>query len=66
MNTRDKMINEITKTALDNGHVLHPWVKGRWGFHTNCSKCGAFVAITVSRKAQREGERLLIKCGSDL
>lgn len=66
MNKRDKMMAEIDKTAASNGHSLRSWTKGRWGFNTHCSNCGAFVAITVSRNVQREGHRLLVKCGSDL
>ena len=66
MNKRDKMMVEIEKAAHGNGHKLRSWTKGRWGFNTHCANCGACVAITVSRSAQREGHRLLVKCGSDL
>lgn len=60
--TRDGMIAAIERVATENGHQLYPWIKNRWGFHAHCAKCGAFVGITVSRKAQREGERLTIPC----
>jgi hypothetical protein len=62
MNKRDAMMQQIEKLAASNGHVLNPWTRGRLGFYTNCRQCGAHVGITVSRNAQREGERLSEKC----
>jgi hypothetical protein len=63
MTKKQKMMCTIEKVAEDNKHKLHPiWTKGRWGFHTNCRKCGAFVAITVSTGQIREGELLQEKC----
>jgi hypothetical protein len=59
---KEQMMQQIEAVAKKNGHKLHPWHKGRWGFSTNCHECGAIVAITVSRGAQREGERLMKKC----
>ena len=62
MNAKQKMMAEIEGVAVKNGHSLYPWVKGRWGFNTHCRVCAAHVAITVSTKQKREGERLEMPC----
>lgn len=63
MTKKQKMMWAIEKVADKNRHDLFPtWTKSRWGFHTSCRKCGAFVAITVSTGQIREGELLQKKC----
>lgn len=62
MNKKETMMRYIEDVSEMNKHTLGKWVKGRWGFHTNCTRCGAFVAITVSTSQIREGEQLKEKC----
>lgn len=62
MTKKQEMMNKIEYTARHYYHHLSKWTKGRWGFHTNCIRCGAFVAITVSTGQIREGELLQEKC----
>ena len=62
MSKKDKMMGYIERIAKANNHSLREWVKGRWGFNTNCCRCGAYVAITVSTGDIREGELLLEPC----
>ena len=57
-----KIQQMIEREATASGHVLHPWTRNRWGHHTTCKQCGAFVGFTVSSKKFRERERIQAPC----
>ena len=50
--SRDAWLQKVLD-GLPSGHTWRLWTKGRWGFHTSCLVCGAFVAVTVSTKRVR-------------
>lgn len=52
--TKAKFLANVQQRLIDLGHTPVDWVKGRWGFHTRCSDCGAYAGVVVSTNMVRE------------
>ena len=50
MTTRDKFLLSVERKAILLGHILSPWEKDNWGFHTKCTACGVVVNVKVGLK----------------
>lgn len=54
MNKSQIFLGEVRARLVKLGHRPGDWIKGRWGFHTVCSECGAFTAVTAYKRTVRE------------